>query len=56
MSLLDTDVNIQQALSDAAQFGMRYVLLGICEDIGPKANLGAGGAEQAWPAFFTTCF
>ncbi|WP_341255312.1 formimidoylglutamase [uncultured Pseudoalteromonas sp.] len=51
MSLLDTDVNIQQALSDAAQFGMRYVLLGICEDIGPKANLGAGGAEQAWPAF-----
>ncbi|WP_372759872.1 formimidoylglutamase [Pseudoalteromonas sp.] len=51
MSLLDTDVDIQQALSDAAQFGMRYVLVGICEDIGPKANLGVGGAEQAWPAF-----
>lgn len=51
MSLLDPAVNIEQALSDAAQFGIRYVLVGICEDIGPKANLGNGGAEHAWPAF-----
>lgn len=51
MALLDTQVNVQQALVDAAQFGIRYVLLGICEDIGPKANLGNGGADQAWPSF-----
>ncbi|KAA1152344.1 arginase [Pseudoalteromonas sp. FUC4] len=51
MALLDTQVNLQQALIDAAQFGIRYVLLGICEDIGPKANLGNGGANEAWPAF-----
>ncbi|AQP99491.1 arginase [Pseudoalteromonas aliena] len=51
MALLDTQVNVQQALVDAAQFGIRYVLLGICEDIGPKANLGNGGANQAWSAF-----
>ncbi|TMP05658.1 arginase [Pseudoalteromonas sp. S3178] len=51
MALLDTQVNLQQALTDAAQFGIRYVLLGICEDIGPKANLGNGGANEAWPAF-----
>ena len=51
MSLLDTHVDVQQALVDAAEFGMRYVLLGICEDIGPKANLGNGGANEAWHAF-----
>ncbi|KAA1158858.1 formimidoylglutamase [Pseudoalteromonas fuliginea] len=51
MALLDTQVNVQQALIDAAQFGIRYVLLGICEDIGPKANLGNGGADEAWPTF-----
>ena len=56
MALLDTQVNVQQALIDAAQFGIRYVLLGICEDIGPKANLGNGGATQAWPAFLTRNF
>jgi len=51
MALLDTKVNVQQALIDAAQFGIRYVLLGICEDIGPRANLGNKGAQHAWPAF-----
>ncbi|NMP04139.1 formimidoylglutamase [Pseudoalteromonas arctica] len=51
MALLDTQVNLQQALIDAAQFGIRYVLLGICEDIGPKANLGNSGANEAWSAF-----
>jgi formiminoglutamase len=29
----------------------RYVLLGIPEDIGVKANGGMGGASTAWPAF-----
>jgi len=51
VALLDTHVNVQQALNDAAQFGIRYVLIGICEDLGPRANLGNGGSHQAWPAF-----
>lgn len=29
----------------------RYVLIGIPEDIGVRANLGTGGAHTAWPAF-----
>lgn len=29
----------------------RYVLLGICEDIGPRANNGLAGARNAWDAF-----
>ncbi|MFB6257962.1 MAG: arginase family protein [Flavobacteriales bacterium] len=28
-----------------------FVLLGIPEDIGPRANLGKGGADTAWEAF-----
>lgn len=51
VALLDTHVNVQQALNDAAQFGIRFVLIGICEDIGPRANLGKGGSNQAWSAF-----
>ncbi|WP_404341301.1 formimidoylglutamase [Pseudoalteromonas mariniglutinosa] len=51
IALLDTHVNTQQALIDAAAFGIRYVLLGICEDIGPRANLGNGGAQHGWQAF-----
>ncbi len=29
----------------------RYVVLGICEDIGPRANNGLGGARNAFDAF-----
>jgi len=51
IALLDTQVNPLQALQDAAQFGIKYVLVGICEDIGPRANLGNGGATDGWHAF-----
>lgn len=51
IALLDTGVDPLQAMHDAAQFGIKYVLLGICEDIGPRANLGNGGAEDGWQAF-----
>lgn len=33
---------------------VRYVLLGIPEDIGIRANLGKGGAETAWLPFLTS--
>jgi formiminoglutamase len=29
----------------------KYLIFGIPEDIGVKANLGAGGADTAWPSF-----
>ncbi|HEA16556.1 MAG TPA: arginase [Pseudoalteromonas prydzensis] len=51
IALLDTHVDPLQAMQDAAQFGIKYVLLGICEDIGPRANLGNGGAADGWQAF-----
>lgn len=51
LALLDTHTNAPQALIDAKQFGIRYVLVGVCEDIGPRANLGNGGSHQAWQAF-----
>lgn len=53
LALLDTHVDPLAAMHDAKQFGIRYVLLGICEDIGPRANCGNGGAEDGWQAFLT---
>jgi formiminoglutamase len=31
--------------------GARYAIIGIPEDIGPRANMGRGGAVEAFPAF-----
>ena len=42
---------LQQQLEIARQQGCRYVLLGIPEDIGPRANLGFWGADKGWQAF-----
>ncbi|GGD62602.1 formimidoylglutamase [Lacimicrobium alkaliphilum] len=39
-----------QAVSDG---GCRYVLLGVPEQIGPRANCGKGGAHQGWQAFLS---
>ena len=41
----------RQALTKARQQGARYAILGIPEDIGPRANLGRGGADGGWQAF-----
>ena len=38
-------------LNKLKQNGVRFVLLGIPEDIGPRANLGKGGADKGWQAF-----
>ncbi len=38
-------------LSLYAERGVQFVLLGIPESIGPQANFGRSGAEQAWEAF-----
>ncbi|HSG51453.1 MAG TPA: formimidoylglutamase [Rheinheimera sp.] len=42
---------LQRQLETARQHGCRYVLLGVPEDIGPRANLGQGGADKGWQAF-----
>ena len=51
ISFLDQSAPLESALKDAAEFGIKYVLLGINEDIGPRANCGRGGATQGWQAF-----
>ena len=53
VALLDTHVEFTQALKDARDFGIRYVILGIPEDIGPRANLGKGGADTGFRAFLS---
>lgn len=51
LSYIDARLSLKNALYDAASYGIKYVLLGIPEDIGPRANLGNGGAELGWHAF-----
>jgi len=41
------DINWQENLADSTA---AFVLLGIPEDIGVRANLGIGGTQTAWPA------
>ena len=40
-------------LEKAKHDGTRYVIFGIPEDIGPRANLGFGGADKGFHAFLT---
>lgn len=39
---------------EARRRGARFALLGIPEDVGPRANLGRAGAEGAWEAFLAS--
>jgi len=45
------DSNLTSALQQAKTAGVRFVILGIPEDIGPRANLGNGGADLGFVAF-----
>ncbi|WP_440054401.1 arginase family protein [Pseudoalteromonas sp. T1lg65] len=51
ISFLQAANDFSAALKDAAQFGIRYVIVGIAEDIGPRANCGKGGSHEGWHAF-----
>jgi len=42
---------LPEQLQQAKLNGVRFVLLGVPEDIGPRANLGQGGADLGWSAF-----
>ncbi|WP_416306473.1 formimidoylglutamase [Neptunicella sp. SCSIO 80796] len=43
----------ETSLENAYQQGFKFVLVGIPEDIGPRANLGKGGADKGWLAFLS---
>jgi formiminoglutamase len=48
----DGETKLGEALAtDRREESCRYVLLGICEDVGPRANNGLAGARNAWDAF-----
>lgn len=38
------------AIDDITATSAKFILLGICEDIGVRANLGVGGTQTMWPA------
>jgi formiminoglutamase len=42
---------LQQELKLAKQSNCRFAILGVPEDVGPRANLGRGGANSGWGAF-----
>ena len=46
-------LTLEDAFESAVQHGCRFALLGIPEDIGPRANLGNGGAELGFHAFLS---
>jgi formiminoglutamase len=45
--LTEFEANLHLAALD----GAHYAVLGVPEDIGPRANFGRGGADGAWPAY-----
>lgn len=54
--LPDPALTLAQQLKKSKTAGCKFVLLGIPEDIGPRANLGLAGANQGWGAFLTKFF
>ena len=53
-SPLNLTDNLTKSLIELKKRGAKFVILGIAEDIGPKANLGRGGAYQGWSAFLSS--
>jgi len=45
------DSDVEASLIKLQHRGVKFVILGIPEDIGPRANLGRGGANTGWDAF-----
>lgn len=46
-----TNNDLKEALNTAKQNGVKFVIVGIPEDIGPRANCGFGGSKNAWMHF-----
>lgn len=53
---LGQTIHVASSFDDLAQFkkqGSDFAIIAICEDIGPRANLGKGGANAGWDAFLS---
>lgn len=50
LASLDTS-RLPDSLAESVRSGARYAIIGIPEDIGPRANLGRPGADKSWEAF-----
>lgn len=53
LQFLNPLLPLQDALQAAVAAGARYALIGIPEDLGPRANFGNGGAELGFQAFLS---
>lgn len=53
LQFLNPLLSLDDALESAAQHGCRFALVGIPEDIGPRANFGNGGADLGFNAFLS---
>ena len=51
--LLPVSNNLEQVLETFKNQGAKFILLGIPEDIGPRANLGRSGSTEGWQAFLS---
>ncbi|GAB2906212.1 formimidoylglutamase [Rheinheimera gaetbuli] len=51
--LPNLQLDLAEQLAQAKADGCRFVLLGVPEDIGPRANFGQAGAEAGWQAFLS---
>lgn len=51
LTLLPLADQLSDRLAQARALGARFALLGVPEDIGPRANMGRGGANEGWQAF-----
>lgn len=51
--LPDPALALSEQLAQSKAAGCGFVLLGIPEDIGPRANWGQPGADKAWAAFLS---
>lgn len=48
IAIPDQNLSLIDNLESAKQQGVKYVILGIPEDIGPRANCGRSGSDKAW--------
>ncbi len=51
IQLAQPQLHLTEQLQQARNAGCRFVLLGVPEDIGPRANLGQPGSDEGWQAF-----
>ena len=51
LTSFDGSASVESFLTKCAESGVKFALIGVPEDIGPRANLGRGGAKGAWEAF-----